>query len=333
MTTSPTAASLLPEVVVAGTPEAMGEAHGETLRSLIGEVYAWRIGEIRAVTGEPEAAVLDRAARHTAAAEAHLPQIVAEVDGIGRGSGLGFRRAFFLQVATEVSLEPVAGCSAIGVVDVEGGPIVAQNWDQPIASAGKQVVVRFRPSDRPEVLMFGHAGVVGYIGLNEHGVGHVGNQLYSSEARRADGLTQYFINRRLLEFDSVEPALAWLTSVPIASTCNYLLGDASGALADVELGAGRATVQGRGRSLTHTNHYLVDIVWSAPTRTPMCCPIRPRDWRRSVRGGWASRPSRATPGIRSASAATSHRPGSRRAPRSCSGSPGASSIWRRARRA
>ena len=201
-----------------------------------------------AATGETEEALLRRADAYLPQIGRFAPDLVAEIEGIGRGSGLGFRRALFLQVATELSLEPLAGCSAIGRVTPGHEPLIAQNWDQPIESAGKQAIVRFEPTGKPHILMFGHAGVVGYIGLNDRGVGHVGNQLYSSAPPAAgSGLTQYVINRRLLEFERAEDALAWLTSVPVASTCNYVLGDASGTLVDVELGRGRAVVQARAR--------------------------------------------------------------------------------------
>lgn len=260
MTTTPrTGTPSLVEVTVSGQPDALGAAHGEALRDTIAAVYAWRVGEIVAATGESEADVLARAARYLPAAERLAPDLVREVRGIGRGSGLGFERALFLQVATEVSLEPVAGCSAIGVAgpDRPEGPLVAQNWDQPIESGGKQVVLRLQPAGRPEILQFAHAGVLGYIGLNDRGLGHVGNQLYTSRPGRVDGLTQYFVNRRLLEFDDLSSALGWLASAPVASTCNYLIGDASGELADVELGGGSAHVQARGVALAHTNHYLL----------------------------------------------------------------------------
>lgn len=251
----------LPVITIAGAPEALGAAHGEAVRDLIRDVFRWRMDEIVAASGEDEVTVLERAGRYLPAAGRLAPQLIDEVRGIGRGSGLGFERAFFLQVATEVALEAgpwAAGCSAVGSAVGPGAPLVAQNWDQPSTSAGKQVVLHMRPAGRPEILMFGHAGVVGYIGLNDRGLGHVGNQLYSATAAGADGLTQYFINRRLLEFDDAAAALDWLTSVPVASTCNYLLGDASGDLADVELGNGRATVQARGPAMAHTNYYLLE---------------------------------------------------------------------------
>jgi isopenicillin-N N-acyltransferase-like protein len=252
-----TAAPPLPEITVRGTPAELGEAHGEGLRDAIRDVYAWRSGEIRAATGETEEELLRRADTYLPLIARFAPDLAAEIEGIGRGSGLAFRRALFLQVATELSLEPLAGCSAIGRVAPGEEPLIAQNWDQPVESAGKQAIVRFEPAGKPHILMFGHAGVVGYIGLNDSGVGHVGNQLYSSAPPAAgSGLTQYVINRRLLEFERAEDALAWLTSVPVASTCNYVLGDASGTLVDVELGRGRAVVQARSDAVVHTNHYL-----------------------------------------------------------------------------
>ena len=258
MTTDPPVPPRLPEVTVSGTPRALGEAYGEALRGRIGEVYEWRAGDL-ASTGETEDSILARADAYLPAIERLAPDLVDEIDGIGRGSGLGFRRALFLQVATELSLEGVAGCSAIGRIGPDVEPFVAQNWDQPAESAGKQAIVRFEPAGKPHILMFGHAGVVGYIGLNDRGVGHVGNQLYVSERAvpaRTGGLTQYAVNRRLLEFETAEAALAWLLTVPVASTCNYVLGDASGTLVDVELGAGRAAVEARGEAVAHTNHYL-----------------------------------------------------------------------------
>jgi isopenicillin-N N-acyltransferase-like protein len=258
MTTDPAATRSLPEVTVTGDPLALGAGYGEALRDAVRAVYDWRAGEIRTATGETEAALLARASAYLPAIAAFAPDLVTEIEGVGRGSGLGFERALALQVATELALEPAAGCSAIGRVGPDVEPFVAQNWDQPLESAGKQAIVRFEPAGKPRILMFGHAGVVGYIGLNDRGVGHAGNQLYASAAAPGSrgGLTQYAINRRLLEFDTAAAALEWLLSVPVASTCNYVLGDAAGTLVDAELGAGRAAVQARATAVAHTNHYL-----------------------------------------------------------------------------
>jgi Acyl-coenzyme A:6-aminopenicillanic acid acyl-transferase len=50
-------------------------------------------------------------------------------------------------------------------------------------------------------------------------------------------------------------ALTWLGNIEVGSASNYLLGDATGQIVDVELGSGKVgTIAGP--ILCHTNHYL-----------------------------------------------------------------------------
>ena len=189
--------------------------------------------------------------------------------------------------------------------------------------------MRFEPAGKPHILMFGHAGVVGYIGLNDRGVGHVGNQLYVSAPgppARTGGLTQYAINRRLLEFETGEAALAWLLTVPVASTCNYVLGDATGTLVDIELGARPGGRPARGEAVAHTNHYLRPdrIAGDASAAVLPDSPARLEALRTKPVGleGAAA----TTPATRSGSAVMKSRPGSRPARRSSSGCPSPRSM-------
>lgn len=85
--------------------------------------------------------------------------------------------------------------------------------------------------------MFTRAGVIGYIGFNPEGLGHVNNQLYASNNQV--GLTGCFVTRKLLSFGSIRGALAWLDGVPLGTSANYLVGDASGDIVDIELGDGQ----------------------------------------------------------------------------------------------
>jgi isopenicillin-N N-acyltransferase-like protein len=245
----------LPLVEASGTPHELGVAHGRAAASAIESLYWWRMGAILSRTGESEADVLARSTLYLGSTEQQVPHLLEEVQGIAAGSGLGFERTFFLQVATDVDRRSGKdGCSAVGIATDADGPMIAQNWDQPPVSRGKQIMLRLRPTGGPEILMFTHAGIVGYIGMNAAGVGHVQNQLYRS-ADAAYGLSQYFIHRRLLEFDTTEDAVDWLQSIPIGSTANYVIGDRSGNIVDLELGDGRAVAVSHGPTIAHTNHY------------------------------------------------------------------------------
>ena len=207
----------------------------------------------RAARGRSEREVLRAAMLYAPFVERYAPELLEEVAGLAEGAGMSYDSAFFLQVATELELE-AQGCTALGIERSEHGPFIAQNWDQPHLSRGNQIVLRLQPRGRHEILMFTHAGCVGYIGLNDQGLGVVQNQLYA--AKKPMGLTGYFIIRKLFGFDSVHKGLAWLRGVPIGSSGNYILGDAVGSIVDVELGDGRYRSQRRSVQV-HTNHYLL----------------------------------------------------------------------------
>jgi isopenicillin-N N-acyltransferase like protein len=255
----------LREVVAQGGPRELGLQHGQAARDLIRASYSVRMRHASAFS--TESAVLARGMRYLPFAERYAPELIEEVNGIADGAGMTFERTFFLQVATELELT-ASGCTALGVSTSRGGPMLAQNWDQPSDSRNNQIILHLRPSDRPEIVIFAHAGVIGYLGLNSSGVGNVQNQLFATE--RPLGLTGYFVTRKLLGFDSIADGLCWLEDIELGSCGNYLLGDAEGNIADIELGDGifrRLEPEVRG----HTNHYLLTD-WLTPDRAESVVP-------------------------------------------------------------
>lgn len=240
----------LPEIWASGTPRELGLGHGRQATEMIHSVYAMRMA--RAAARSDESTVLKRAAQYLPIAAQLVPELVEEVEGLADGANLSFEQAFFLQVATEVELEATDGCSAVGSAVDGGRPFVAQNWDQPPDSAGKQLILHLVPDVGPALLMFTFAGVIGYIGMNSLGTGHVNNQLYGPS--KPMGLTGYFITRKMLSLGRLSAALDWLRTVPVGSNGNYLFGDADGGLVDLELGNGRAS-EIWAPCQAHTNHY------------------------------------------------------------------------------
>jgi isopenicillin-N N-acyltransferase-like protein len=239
------------ELVARGSAMEIGVQHGKSAADLIHAVYSTRLG--RASKDSSEHEVLARSAAYLPFVERHVPELLEEVNGIAVGARMSLEQAVFLQVATELELA-AGGCSSLGLLSRSDGPLLAQNWDQPASSKGKQIILHLVPAGGPEVLLFTHAGSVGYIGVNSHGVGIVINQLYAPQ--RPDGLTSYFIIRKLLSFASVREGLAWLESTPIASNANYVLGDAQGHIVDVELGGGSFRAMAAAPQ-AHTNHYVI----------------------------------------------------------------------------
>jgi isopenicillin-N N-acyltransferase-like protein len=259
------------QITASGTPRNVGFEYGRAARDLIRASYLARMRRAARVTAEQE--VLTRALTYRPYVERYAPELLDEVAGVAAGAGIDFDAAFFLQVATELELAAEAessgldGCSSLGGTDAAAGAFVAQNWDQPPGTSGTQILLRLAPRGGPRLVMFARAGVVGYIGLNEAGVGLVSNQLYASSP---PGLTGYFIMRRFLGCGSIEEALEWLDSVEIGSSGNYLLGDPRGRLVDVELGGGGHS-HVAGASQVHTNHFVTErgrVLDQAGSRMP-----------------------------------------------------------------
>jgi isopenicillin-N N-acyltransferase like protein len=239
----------LREIEVQGPPRARGMQYGRAASDLIRQLYKTRMGVASAVSSE--GAVLRKAQQYRPFVEKYVPELLQEIVGVADGAEIAFEEAFFLQVATELE-RAVEGCTSMGSARSAIGPFVAQNWDVPPERCETQVVLKLRPEEGGALLMFAPAGVIGYIGVNSMGFGLVTNQLYAPPQL---GLTGYFVMRRLLACHTVQEALAWLDDIEIGSASNYLLGDASGDIVDVELGSRKmGTVAGD--RLWHTNHYL-----------------------------------------------------------------------------
>lgn len=239
------------EVRASGSPRQLGLEYGRAVAPLAREVLELRMGWCTKRASRSD--VLAKAMTYVPFVEAHAPELLEEVEGLARGAELAFEEALFLQVASELDRASDEGCSAIGSAHPEAGPLVAQNWDTDPGYLGKEVVVRLAPDGRPPLMMFAPAGVIGYIGVNAHGVGHANNTVYLTS--REPGLTGYFITRKLLGFATVAEGLDWLRGIPVGSVGSYMLGDASGTIVNIELSGGSFRAIDRPLQ-AHTNHYL-----------------------------------------------------------------------------
>jgi hypothetical protein len=115
-----------------------------------------------------------------------------------------------------------------------------------------QIVLKVRPDDAPPAMMFTHAGVIGYMGINSRGVCHVSSQLLSPDWRV--GVSHYWVKRRFLELDSVDACLAEMRATSISSAGSYVLGDPSKTVVVEWLPSGMSLVAGD--RLAHTNHIV-----------------------------------------------------------------------------
>lgn len=150
------------------------------------------------------------------------------------------------------------GCSAWAVPDGPDGPLVVKNRDYSGTHLGIQHVALHSGPDiaTGAWLAVGSLGSPGAYssGINTRGLALVDTQV--SVRTHSVGWLRYFLMSRLLsESATVDEALAFIAKVPHAGGGTLVLGDTSGAIAAVELGATGAVVV-RGSVVWRTNHYV-----------------------------------------------------------------------------
>ena len=257
---------MIPELTLSGPPRDRGRQHGEELRGLIaGAVDAWF--EDLASRTEPRAFVAEVAASGLlAAAEAHAPDLVAEVAGIAEGAGQEFETMFAWQLIDEcwwylddLEAEGAARrsgrerCSALAV-NHAGQGFVAQTQDLYRHCDGTQVMLRYRDPSGLEVLVPSLAGLLALNGVNSAGVAVCITTL-SQLAHGPGGVASGLLVPMLLRCTSIDEALAVLRKVPIASGNSFVIGTRHRSVA-VEVSSEAMRVVADGERALHTNHTL-----------------------------------------------------------------------------
>ncbi len=259
-------------VTLGGTPFQRGEAHGEELRDLIVARHArWSEALVRETGQHPDSYCHEflAATDFIPAIEQWTPNLLAEVRGLARGSGLDFDKCLVNQLGDEewwylpsrATDGERARCSALAIASSSGQPtLLAQNMDIERLSDGTQVVLRLLADNGdPETLVFTNAGCIGLNGCNAHGIGIACNTLLQLPYNRA-GLPQAFVVRALLRAPTLGEGVSLLHEVPHASGQSYLLGDPTG-IANLECDAqsARRVPEHDGR-VWHTNHPITGPV-------------------------------------------------------------------------
>lgn len=257
-------------IKLTGSPRNRGRTHGEELRAEIRELSAAQHDAIARIYGVPAKDYLDAFWAYqklSGAISAFCPALLDEVRGIAEGAGLPLEAALLLQLSDE---EWVFGrtrwaggyrskCTAFGLHDAAGGISYAgQNMDIPPFHEGYQTLFHIDyERDGLEALIFGSAGGLGFMGLNNAPLGICCNTLMQLTSAN-DGLPVAFILRCLLECTSAAQAEALLRTVRHASGQNYLLSTDRG-VATFECSAdGVAAVAHADQRdwVCHTNHVL-----------------------------------------------------------------------------
>jgi isopenicillin-N N-acyltransferase like protein len=267
----------LPEIRVSGAPFERGRQHGDQAGDLIRKYLDRFIDESCAAApagagaSRPTRADLLRGALAAVPFyEAFAPHLVEEIRGVAQGARISFAEAMLCNVrmeaarfvraeAEEAEMAPdrSEGCTAFafGPEATAGRTVIAgQNSDQSPWNAEVMVVLAVRPDAGPGALMVTHAGLIGYHGCNGAGVAQFANAVPPAGWRPA--MPHYLMKRVLLEQRSADACVRTMLRARVASPANYVVADARGHLADVEMTPEEAVVAySGGAGVVHTNHF------------------------------------------------------------------------------
>lgn len=259
----------------AGSPEALGAAHGSAYADEIVEYARERIELVAAGgwSGGPisVAEVLDIAESMLPAHEAFDAELHAEMVAMADAAGITPAEAVVVGGFTDFvdTVRAVVGgptptevieddCTAVIVPDhrgVGGAGFLAQTWDMHDSATDHVVLLRLRPTDRPAVNVFSTTGCLGQIGMNTEGVCVGINNLTGVDGRR--GVAWTSVVRGMLATSTAHDALEVLLGADLAGAHNFLIFDRSGVGYNVEaFPSVRPVVELADVPLVHTNHAL-----------------------------------------------------------------------------
>lgn len=239
-----------------GTYRELGRQHGEQA-SLQIAAHLDFIGESTKLS---RAGVQKRARQFRPLFEKHCPQLLEEIAGLAEGARITEADALAVNIRGALGLARDEGCTAFAVAPqgtAAGGVLIGQNSDTVPAVVNLAYVLHLKPKDKPELLMWTFGGMIGYHGVNRHGVAHFANDLGGGPKSRF-GLPHYPLKRLILECRTMDEVVVLFRRTPVWANGNYVLSDGAGKILDIEAtpdGPELITDQGAG-FLVHTNHFL-----------------------------------------------------------------------------
>ena len=269
-----------------GSSRELGRQHGEQCQEPIRGYLEF----LRQSLALPAEQLSQRAMAFEPLFQKHCPELLEEVRGLAEGAGLPFAAALALQLRGELGAalpqkgdsplrkqpgwaersgegdSPLFGATPDGActtfvlgpsATADGQVLIGQTSDTPAEIEQYAYGLRLKPEGRPAILMWTFGGMLGYHGLNAHGIAHFANAL-GGGPKWNFALSHYPLKRLLLEQRSLADVLDLMRRVPVCSNGNYVLCDGTGRIVDVELTSeGPFVLKPPAEGfLAHSNHYL-----------------------------------------------------------------------------
>jgi len=275
------------------TPFEIGFQHGKALRTEIVREAGTAAGgivlkELARQRGTSEEKALDDVvSMYEPLYREYTPRALEEIQGIARGSGLGYPYAFFAATRNGMKVPAAKAdeCTAVacGKSTTAGEKVfIGQNKDTD-APLDRYRIMRLAYDSGERMILLNYAGWIGNIGMTSHGMSFTGNSIYAQEPSE-QSYPFSLLKRMILEKRSVQELLDSMPKLPLENG-SLLIGDSTGHLVSLESAGGRTVVQDiSNRAFGHANSLLCGEIKDRelPALVSACSPVRQQTVDRSL---------------------------------------------------
>lgn len=234
-----------------GTPREVGRALGafgaERLRRLVMPTPYW--ARTVALAGS------DRVRAMEAAARAHLPTVVEEMEGLAEGLGLPFDQVFTWCCRGDLRDDVPEGCTT---VMVPGQPrVIAHNEDGGPEEINDCGLLRAEPEGAPGFVAFLYPGSVPGTAFGVNAAGLVVTVNNIRAAAKPPGVPRMALGRAMLACRTLDEAVALIRAVPRAGGFHFAMAQAEDdRLLSVEFTGAQVSVEVVTAPTAHANHLI-----------------------------------------------------------------------------
>ncbi|MDR1656597.1 MAG: C45 family peptidase [Deltaproteobacteria bacterium] len=250
---------------------ALGRAHGESLRELIGEFCetAHEIHQENLAGSIDRNDLIELVMKNAWILNRTSPILYQELTGVAQGANRSVSEILLINSVLEIedlkspplnrkllAREP-AGCTSFNIkprASANHIPILGQTFDMEKYYARFNTVLKIKGPDGRSRLVYTLAGVLGLNGLNSDGLALVINKLVADDSR--EGVIYPFLVRMALDHSKIGNSIGTLSFAPRASSMCWQVSSAEGVAFCLETTSrSRAYITFRDAQ-AHTNHFL-----------------------------------------------------------------------------
>lgn len=244
------------QIIARGTPYDLGQALGQRGRAAVAEA-SFATPQFRALEqwlGSERLKGLEAAAR------AHFPDHVREIEGIADGAEQPFERIFLWNCRGDLRdlvRSDEDACTSLMLPAEPGRPaVLGHNEDGAPELAGQGFLAHFMPQEGPAFATYCYPGMLpGHaFGWNDAGLVQTINNIRPHDL--TIGVPRHVITRAVLSANSLETVLELLKRTDRASGFHHNLADGSGRMISVEAPASGCVSHEITAPHAHANHLI-----------------------------------------------------------------------------